>query len=166
MHHELRIKSLLQVMRGNTATLEQIQAITGIEPLVVRSVLVNLQSEGVVYFTGKEYGLVEYAEEETKNVAWEYRDYENDRKFHLINISAKNTADIEELTKEPAKQYQVNASIKLALEGDVSNLEAAQIMWPKTAFIRLTMTEKAKTILVDAFSQLQPPLHPKGVEQL
>lgn len=62
MHHELRIKSLLEVMRGNTASLEQIQAITGIEPLVVRKVLVDLQVSNEVFFTGKAYGLVDYAE--------------------------------------------------------------------------------------------------------
>jgi hypothetical protein len=60
MHHELRIKSLLQVMRGNSASLDQIQAITEIEPLVVRKVLVDLQKEGVAYYLDKKYGLMDY----------------------------------------------------------------------------------------------------------
>jgi hypothetical protein len=47
-------------MRGNTASIEQIQAITEIEPLVVRKVLVDLQKEGVAYYLDKKYGLVDY----------------------------------------------------------------------------------------------------------
>jgi hypothetical protein len=46
-------------MRGNTVSLDQIQAITGIEPLVVRKVLVDLQKEGVAYYLDKKYGPVD-----------------------------------------------------------------------------------------------------------
>jgi hypothetical protein len=47
-------------MRGNTASIEQIQAITEIEPLVVRKVLVDLQKEGLAYYLDNKYGLVDY----------------------------------------------------------------------------------------------------------
>jgi len=58
MHQQERVKALLKKLQGSTTTLQEIQTITDIDPLVVRAALVNLQREGVVYFTGKEYGLV------------------------------------------------------------------------------------------------------------
>ncbi len=58
MHQQQRIKALFAKMQSNTASLAEVQAITGIDPLVVRAALVNLQKEGVIYFTGKVYGLM------------------------------------------------------------------------------------------------------------
>jgi len=55
MHEQTRVKALLTKMNGSTATLGEIQAITDIDPLVVRAALVDLQKQGEVYFTGKEY---------------------------------------------------------------------------------------------------------------
>jgi len=57
MHEQTRVKALLTKMKGSTATLGEIQAITDIDPLVVRAALVGLQKRGEVYFTGKEYGI-------------------------------------------------------------------------------------------------------------
>jgi len=58
MHEQSRVKALLTKMNGSTATLGEIQAITDIDPLVVRAALVNLQKQGEVYFTWKVYGRV------------------------------------------------------------------------------------------------------------
>jgi len=58
MHEQTRVKALLTKMNGSTATLGEIQAITDIDPLVVRAALVGLQKQGEVYFTGKVYGRV------------------------------------------------------------------------------------------------------------
>ncbi|MCJ8337603.1 MAG: hypothetical protein MJK10_03950 [Pseudomonadales bacterium] len=59
MLEQLRVRALLEKMQCNTATLGEIQTITGIiDPLVVKDVLSNLEMEGVIYFTGQVYGLV------------------------------------------------------------------------------------------------------------
>ena len=41
MHEQLRIKSLLEKMQGNTITLVELQGITDIDPLFVGTAIIN-----------------------------------------------------------------------------------------------------------------------------
>jgi hypothetical protein len=189
MHQQSRVRTLLKKLQGSTATLQEIQTITDIDPLVVRAALVNLQKEGDVYFTGKEYGLVEFEskikqkgscplaggktnEHETEiagsgginandellsvrtKTGWQYKSFE-DIENHLIHVHADNAKQAETLAREPSKSQQFSAALSLLDIGRVNNLNAARIMWPETVFTCQALIKKARTILVDVYSQLQ-----------
>ena len=87
---------------------------------------------------------------------WKYKKFEEIGN-HLIHVYANNAKQAEVLAKEPSKRQQLTASLNLFDLDLVSNRDAAQIMWPKTVFTRQEMLNKAKKILVDAYSQLQQP---------
>ncbi len=93
MHEQTRVKALLTKMNGYTATLAEIQAITDIDPLVVRAALVNLQKQGEVYFTGKVYGCVFESNNSSKVLSVNLTSLQKEAAF---KIAASNCEDFKD----------------------------------------------------------------------